>query len=198
MEFDNSFEVAAPVEIAWALLTDIERIAPCMPGAELTEVIDESNFKGKVAVRLGPVALTFQGQASFVERDDAGHSARVKAQGSDSRGRGGANSLVTFSLAPSETGGTTVNIHTDLQLSGSVAQYGRGVGMVTDLASQLIGQFADCLHREIVERDSGNAGSGDAAAPITPAKPPEMTSLALRVMWNAIVRSIKRLFGGSA
>ncbi len=191
MEFDNSFEVAAPIETVWVLLNDIERIAPCMPGAEITEVIDESNFKGKVAVRLGPVALTFQGQASFIERDDSAYSATVKAQGSDSRGRGGANSLITFSMVPSDNGGTTVNIHTDLQLSGSVAQYGRGVGMVTDLASQLIGQFADCLHREIVERDAGDA------APITPAKPPEMTGLALRVMWNAIVRTIKRLFGGS-
>jgi hypothetical protein len=81
LEFDNSFDVAAPVEQTWAILKDIERIAPCLPGAELTEVIDEDNYKGKVSVRLGPVALTFQGQVTFTERNDADYTAKVKAQG---------------------------------------------------------------------------------------------------------------------
>lgn len=200
MEFDNSFEVAAPMDKTWEILKDIERIAPCLPGAELTEVIDDDNYKGKVSVRLGPVALTFQGKVTFLERDDDSYTAKVKAQGADARGRGGANADVTFGLTESD-GGTMVNIHTDLQLSGSVAQYGRGVGMITDLSSQMIGQFAKRLHEEIVSQDSApleSSGSESASAepkPIAPAQPVAVGGMAFRVLWNALVRSIKRLFG---
>lgn len=199
MEFDNSFDVAAPMDKTWEILKDIERIAPCLPGAALTEVIDEDNYKGKVSVRLGPVALTFQGQVTFLERDDANYSAKVKAQGADARGRGGANADVIFGLAEGE-GGTTVNIHTDLQLSGSVAQYGRGVGMITDLSSQLIGQFAKRLHEEIVSQETPDASGSDSDTavepkPIAPAQPVAVGGMAFRVLWNALVRSVKRLFG---
>ena len=86
MEFDNSFDVPLPPAKAWALLMDIPRIAPCMPGAQLTEIIDPQNFKGKIAVRLGPVALTFDGRVSFESVDEVNHAARVKAQGSDAKG----------------------------------------------------------------------------------------------------------------
>lgn len=203
MEFENSFNVGVPVDEAWAILTDVERIAPCMPGAELTEVIDENSFKGKVSVRLGPVALTFAGDARFEDRDDAGHSARVKAQGRDAKGRGGANANVDFRLIPAEGGTTTVEIRTDLQLSGSVAQYGRGVGMIKDVATQLIDRFADALHEQIV----ANRGAADAAEeadsvseeapPATPAATPiSGFSLGASVMWNAFVRWLKGLFGG--
>ncbi len=203
MEFENSFNVGVPVDQAWAILTDVERIAPCMPGAELTEVIDENSFKGKVSVRLGPVALTFAGDARFEDRDDEGHSARVKAQGRDSKGRGGANANVDFRLIPAEDGTTTVEIRTDLQLSGSVAQYGRGVGMIKDVATQLIDRFADALHEQIVaERgaEDTEAPSGDDDAPSAPppapaAKPISGFSLGASVMWNAIVRWLKGLFG---
>ena len=123
MDFDNSFEVPLPPDQAWKTLMDIERIAPCMPGAELTEIVDDKTFKGKVSVRLGPVALTFQGTATFEDIDDAVHTATVKAQGADAKGRGGANANVGFLLEPSDAG-SSVKIHTDLQLSGSVAQYG--------------------------------------------------------------------------
>lgn len=160
MEFDNSFEVPLPPDRAWKTLMDVESIAPCMPGAELTEIVDEKTFKGKVSVRLGPVALTFQGQAAFEEIDDAAKTATVKAQGSDAKGRGGAQANVGFSLEPSDAG-STVNIHTDLQLSGSVAQYGRGAGMIQDLAGQIIGQFAKNLSQQI---ESGALGTGDEAS----------------------------------
>ena len=199
MEFENSFDVQVPVDEAWAILTDVERIAPCMPGAELTEVIDENSFKGKVSVRLGPVALTFQGDASFVERDDAGRSARVKAQGRDAKGRGGANANVDFRLVPAEDGTTTVQIRTDLQLSGSVAQYGRGVGMIKDVASQLIDRFAEALHEQIVaERATADEAAPDTAQPAPPpaaAKPISGLSLGAGAMWNAVLRWLKGLFG---
>jgi len=148
LKFDNSFEVYLPPDQAWPVLMDVERIAPCMPGAALTEVVDDKTFKGTVSVRLGPVALTFEGEAQFEEIDETAHTASVKAQGRDPKGRGGANATVTFRLESSDAG-STVLIETDLTLSGSVAQYGRGVGMIQSVASQLIGQFAKALEDEI-------------------------------------------------
>ncbi len=195
LEFDNSFEVPLPVSEAWVLLMDIERIVPCVPGAELTEIIDDDNFKGSVSVRLGPVALTFAGRATFEERNGETFTARVKAQGSDSKGRGGANADVTFRIVPVGDAASTVEIHTNLQLSGSVAQYGRGVGMITDVASQIIGKFADCLRDQVANAESS---SETAAAPPPQAAPMSVTSVGLRALWNAVVRSIKRMFGASA
>ena len=213
MEFDNRFDVPLPPDQAWTTLMDIERIAPCMPGAELTEKVDDRTFKGKVSVRLGPVALTFQGAATFEEIDEAGHNATVKAQGADAKGRGGANANVGFRLEPSDTG-STVLIHTDLQLSGSVAQYGRGAGMIQDLASQIIGQFAKNLSAQIEASEpaastapkAAAADASDAAAgtpppvpppPAKPAAPAQVGGMAFKVLWNQIVRSIKGLFGKS-
>ncbi len=194
MEFDNSFEVPLPVAEAWTLLMDIERIVPCVPGAELTEIVDENNFKGSVSVRLGPVALTFAGRAAFEDRDSEGFSARVKAQGSDSKGRGGANADVTFRLVSAGDATTSVEIHTNLQLSGSVAQYGRGVGMIADVAGQIIGKFADCLRDQLANAET--PAEAAAAAP-APAAPVSVTSVGFRALWNAVVRSIKRMFGGA-
>src|ERR1700722_15792058 len=135
MEFDNSFEVPLPPAQAWAVLLDIPRIAPCMPGAELTEIVDAKNYKGRISVRLGPVALAFAGRIEFDGIDDANHSAGVKAQGSDAKGRGAASAAAMFHVEPVATG-SKVLIHTDLTLSGAVAQYGRGVGMIQATAAQ--------------------------------------------------------------
>src|SRR6202171_4411753 len=144
MEFDNSFEVPLPPAQAWPVLMDIKRIAPCMPGAELTEVVDPTTYKGKISVRLGPVSLAFAGLVRFEEIDDQQHTARVKAQGTDAKGRGGANATASFRLEPTATG-SKVMVHTDLTLSGLVAQYGRGVGVVQTTAGKLMQQFADAL-----------------------------------------------------
>ena len=210
MEFDNSFEVPVPVDEAWAILMDIERIAPCVPGAELTEVVDENTYKGKISVKLGPVALTFNGQTQFEERDADEHRARLKAQGTDAKGRGGAHATVSFHMEPSDAGSKVI-IHTDLQLSGAVAQYGRGVGMVKDLAQQIIGQFAANLKNNVIAPEAASAegaaktdadGEVPAAAPSAarpqPAAPVQVGSMGLTVLWNAIVRGIKRLFGGGS
>ena len=172
MKFDNSFDVSLPPEQAWSVLMDVERIAPCMPGAALTEMIDDKTFKGTVSVRLGPVALTFEGEANFEEIDDATYTATVKAQGRDPKGRGGANATVTFYLEPSDSG-SKVLIKTDLTLSGSVAQYGRGVGMIQSVASQLIGQFAKALEIEIVSNkgqpEAQTALADTSESPMEPA-----------------------------
>src|SRR5262245_13993044 len=126
MEFDNSFEVPLPPAQAWKVLLDIERIAPCMPGAELTEVLGNNSYKGRINVKLGPVALTFAGTVKFEEIDEANRTARVSAQGTDAKGRGGANAASMFRLEPAGSG-TKVLVHSNLTLSGAVAQYGRGV-----------------------------------------------------------------------
>ena len=193
MKFDNSFEVPVPIEEAWPVLMDIERIAPCVPGAELTNVLDERTYEGKIAVKLGPVALSFNGQAKFEELDNDARTARIKAQGTDSNG--GAQAEVGFSMEPSENG-ARVLIHTNLQLSGAVAQYGRGVGMVADLAQHIIGQFADNLAKNVLSKQAGDSGGGGGNQ--AQAAPVEVGSLGIKVLWNAIVRGIKSLFGGGS
>ena len=188
MEFDNSFEVPLPPAEAWPVLMDIRRIAPCMPGAELTEVIDDKTYKGKIGVRLGPVALTFAGTVTFEEIDNANHRARVKAQGTDAKGRGGANAAATFRLEPA-AGGSTVVVHTDLSLSGAVAQYGRGVGMIQATAAQIINQFANNLKAQLAAVPAAAAPDAAASAQATPAaKPIAGFALMAKVLWDAIVR----------
>ncbi len=202
MEFDNSFAVPLPPAEAWRVLMDIERIAPCMPGAQLTEKIDDRSYKGKVAVRLGPVALSFAGTARFEEVDDAGRMARVKAVGADAKGRGGANAVARFVVEPAGAG-SKVLVHTDLSLSGSVAQYGRGVGMIQEVAAQLIRQFADNL-RDMIDLQSSVIASEPAAeAPVSAAvrpppspqaKPISGFALVLRALWA----SFRKLFTSKA
>jgi carbon monoxide dehydrogenase subunit G len=198
MEFDNSFEVPLPPAEAWAVLMDIERIAPCMPGAELTEVVDATTYKGRIAVRLGPVALTFAGTIKFEEIDAANYTAKVKAQGSDAKGRGGAQAEASFRLEPIAAG-SRVLVHTNLALSGAVAQYGRGVGIIQSTAGALIQQFADCLKTRFVQPE-GPGSDAEGAATTAPAPMPATAtpisglSLLARVLWDRI----RRLFGGRA
>jgi uncharacterized protein len=195
VQFENSFDVPAGVPDAWALLTDIRRIAPCMPGAELTEVVDPRTYKGKLAVKLGPVALSFAGTAQFESMDEAQHTARVKAQGSDQKGRGGAHADVAFRLVP-EGGGARVLITTNVQLSGSVAQYGRGAAMIQDLAQHMIDQFAARLREQLAAEQTTVAGKTAAAAaapnPIAqPVAPPvQVGGVGLKVLWRAILRAL--------
>src|SRR6202048_2997715 len=148
MEFDNSFEVPLPPAEAWKVLLDVERIAPCMPGAELTEVTGANTYKGRINVRLGPVALTFAGVVKLEEIDEAQRTARVSAQGTDAKGRGGANAASVFRLQPAGNG-SKVLVHTNLSLSGAVAKYGRGVGIIQATAAQLMNQFAAGLKEKV-------------------------------------------------
>lgn len=171
MEFDNSFDVPLSPEQAWSVLMDIPRIAPCMPGAELTELVDPQHFKGKISVRLGPVALAFAGRVEIDSIDEAGRSARIKAQGSDAKGRGAANATATFHIEPSAEG-SRVMIHTDLMLSGAVAQYGRGVGMIQATAAQIVGQFAGNLRKHLAQQPPPAPKPPPAVAPsFEPAAP---------------------------
>ena len=192
MEFDNSFEVPLPPAEAWPVLMDIRRIAPCMPGAELTEVIDATTYNGKISVRLGPVALTFAGTVKLEEIDNANHKARVRAQGADAKGRGSAQAAATFRLEPAGTG-SKVLVHTDLALAGAVAQYGRGVGMIQATAASLIGQFATALKAQLAQRDPAAAASPASTVAEPPpafAKPISGFTLIAKVLWDAILRLV--------
>jgi carbon monoxide dehydrogenase subunit G len=174
MEFDNSFEVPLPVGDAWKVLMDIRRIAPCMPGAELTDLVDERTYKGRIAVRLGPVALAFAGTVKFDEIDEANRTARVAAQGSDAKGRGAANAVASFHLEPAGDG-TKVLVHTNLTLSGAVAQYGRGVGIIQITAAQIITQFANNLKAQLAKEGGPIAATPATSAATASSAPPHQS-----------------------
>ena len=160
MQLEHSFTVPVGIDDAWKVLLDIERIAPCMPGAALDSV-DGDNFTGTVKVKLGPIGLTYKGKAGFTEKDAAAHRAVIDAQGRDARGNGTAAAKVTATLT--EQGAETkVDVVTDLDITGKPAQFGRGV--MADVGNKLIGQFADCLAGKL-------SGGGDepAAAAAEPA-----------------------------
>ena len=189
MEFDNSLEVPLPPAEAWAVLLDIQRIATCIPGAELTEVVDAQTYKGRVAVRIGPVAMSLVGQARLEEFDHANRRARVKAQGADPKGRGSTDSVIDFRLEPAGNG-SRVLIHSDVKLAGSIAQYGRGSGMIQSVASQLIAQFGSALKAQIEQSRSQPAASARAVP--APNKPASGLTLIARALWDLIVRLFRK------
>jgi carbon monoxide dehydrogenase subunit G len=161
MRLEHSFEVGVPVERAWDVLLDIEKIAPCMPGAALGE-FDGENFTGTVKVKLGPVSMSFKGKGQFVERDEAARRVVIKASGQDARGAGAASASVTAQLHP-EGASTRVDVVTDLNISGKAAQFGRG--MIGDVSGKLLGQFVDCLTTKLA--DEAPAPAATTSAPVT-------------------------------
>lgn len=197
MLINNGFEVPLPPDQAWKLLMDIPRIAPCMPGAELTDVIDQNTYNGKVGVRLGPVALTFAGTVKFTEKDDTAHKARVNAQGKDAKGRGGAHANVDFQIEPAP-GGSRVLVKTDLTLSGAVAQYGRASGMIQDVAQQLIGQFANALKAQLAASQPGPAVAVESAAPAKPAVQPNPRAISGFSLLAMLIGAFFRRLSGSS
>ena len=161
MDLTNEFEVGVPVEQAWAVLTDVERIAPCLPGAQLQEV-EGDEYRGVVKVKVGPITAQYKGTASFIEKDDDAHVAKLKADGRDTRGNGNANAVITATLVPVE-GGTKVTVDTDLQITGKVAQFGRGV--LADVSAKLLGQFVENLETTVLADESGASTSETGAPP---------------------------------
>ena len=161
MELSNEFVVPVGVDEAWVLLTDVERIAPCMPGAELQE-IDGEEYRGIVKVKVGPITAQYKGKATFVEKDDAAHKAVLRAEGRDTRGQGNANATITATLV-TEGSGTRVTVVTDLAITGRAAQFGRGV--MADVSTKLLGQFVSCLETNVL-----GAGAEAPAAAEAPAE----------------------------
>jgi hypothetical protein len=158
---DNEFRVAAPADRLWSHLLDVERIAPCLPGAELTEVVDDRTWRGRMKMKFGPVAMAFAGTVTMVDRDDDDHRVVLRANGTESKGKGAANADVTSWLEP-DGDETLVKMHADITLQGFVAQVSRG--MLPDISAKLTQQFADCLRADMTAAESeGTAGSrGDA------------------------------------
>jgi uncharacterized protein len=156
VDLTNEFRVGVPVERAWEVLTDVERIAPCMPGAQLQE-IEGDEYRGIVKVKVGPITAQYKGAARFVEQDEAGHRAVLRAEGRETRGQGNANATITAQLEP-DGDGTKISVITDLTITGRVAQFGRGV--LADVSTKLLGQFADCLETKLLAGDESGASAG--------------------------------------
>jgi hypothetical protein len=146
VELTNDFRVGVPVERAWELLTDVEGIAPCMPGAQLQE-IQGDEYRGIVKVKVGPITAQYKGVARFLERDEAAHRAVLRAEGRETRGQGNANATITARLE-AVGDATNVTVVTDLTITGRVAQFGRGV--LADVSAKLLGQFVDCLESKLL------------------------------------------------
>ena len=161
MDLNHQFTVAVPVEDAWRILTDVERIAPCLPGAQLQEV-EGDTYRGIVKVKVGPIQAQFKGQASFLERDDVAHKAVLKGEGRDTTGKGNAAALITAELTAIDATSTSVTVSTDLSITGKVAQFGRGA--MADISDKLLAQFVDNLNTLIAEQPSTPAAAPAAAA----------------------------------
>lgn len=173
MELVHDFTVPVAVDRAWDVLTDIERVVPCMPGASVTSVEGDA-FEGGMKLKLGPIGMTFKGQGSFVEKDPAARTAVIEAKGRDARGNGGAQAVVTAALSEQD-GVTAVHVVTDLNVTGKAAQFGTGV--MKDVSNRLLGQFVNNLAAQLSAEDP----TGDAPSPATsangaaPAKAPAAT-----------------------
>ena len=188
MLIKNDFEVAEPVEKVWQFFDNIPQVAACLPGAELTDDLGGERYKGRVAVRMGPVRLSFSGTADITERDDAGKRIVVHASGADEKGRGQANMVVTATLVRSGRG-TKVAVTQDLQLSGAAAQYGRG--MISDVTAVLMRDFSTTMQDRIERIERGESPEQIAAAAASPAKG---FTLGLRAALMALSRVFRRFF----
>ena len=188
MKIENEFRVNAPIEVAWKFLTDLPAITPCLPGARLTSVEDET-YSGTIKIKVGPVTAEYSGTAIFESKDDTAYRAEILAKGRDSRGSGNADAVIVAQLT-SDGDVTVVNIDTDLKISGKVAQFGRGV--MIDVSNKLIGQFVECLEDKIREqREEGAAHSGpegdDAESILTIGDDTEVEALDLTAVASGAV-----------
>jgi carbon monoxide dehydrogenase subunit G len=201
----NEFTVAAPIDFLWSYLLDVEKIAPCMPGAELTEIVDDHNWKGKLNAKFGPVSMSFAGTVTIESRDDTAHRVVLSAKGMEQKGKGAANAKVTSWLEPGPTEGvTTVKMEADITLTGAAAQLSRG--LLPEISKKLTQNFADCLQESMAAEQTtregdaaaaATAGAGAAAAPASPvvAKPVGGIGLGIAAIWSIIANFFRKLFG---
>ena len=182
MDLNHQFTVNVPIAEAWVILTDLERIAPCLPGAQLTEV-EGDTYRGQVKIKVGPILAQFKGQASFVSRDDVAHKATLKGEGRDTTGKGNASALITAELTSVSPTSTTCTVHTDLTISGKVAQFGRGA--LADVSDKLLAQFSENLNQLITGAPAPSTpttSTAAAAAPVETATPAPSEQPAIRII----------------
>jgi len=199
MRIQSAFKVSAPPHEAWRLLTDLERVAPCFPGAELGEALGDGMYRASFKVKLGPVSLNFAGKVGFVELHEDRGLAVIKASGSDTKGRGGAQGAVRCQFT-ADAGATSVTLDSSVDLSGSVAQYGRGQGMIADLTQQLVTQFAANL--EVLTASRASSATAPVACPPEAPKPASAATQEAQVggllagaLWRAVLRFLARMSG---
>ncbi len=163
MEVTNAFTVDAPLEAVWSYLLDVRAVAPCVPGAELTDVIGDREYRGTVKVKLGAVSVSYKGTLNLTEVDPASHRVVLTAAGSDTRGGGSASGTITSTLVEESPSRTTVQIRSEISVTGRVAQFGRN--LIQDVSNRLIKEFAACLERNLTARQN-DAAAGIAGEPL--------------------------------
>jgi uncharacterized protein len=168
MKLEQSFEVAAPLQRVWDALIDVERVAPCLPGAAVTGRNEDGSYAGTFKVKIGPTTAAYSGKLSMHNVDEQDHSATMDAQGTDRRGQGGAKATIVSKLSPAGDQATRVEVVTDYHITGRLARFGRG-GMIEDISNRLLGEFASCLQTSL----AGEPSEPAAAAAGAPTPPPE-------------------------
>jgi carbon monoxide dehydrogenase subunit G len=163
MNLENEFTVPAGIDEAWAVLLDVERVAPCLPGAAVEPAGEDGEFNGTMTVKIGPITARYKGSVRIQEADEANRRAVMRAQAKDARGQGTASATITSTMEPAPEGGTKVKVVTDMRVTGPAAQFGRGV--MQDVSAKMMRQFAECLAREM---EGTGAAEPAAAAPATP------------------------------
>jgi carbon monoxide dehydrogenase subunit G len=195
MQIENEFTVPATPEDVWAFLLDVERVAPCMPGAELTEAVDDTTWKGRVNVALGPVSMSFAGTVRLEDRDDASRRVRLRADGTEQRGKGAVTASVSSWLEPNDVG-TIVRMQADVTLTGAAAQLSRG--LLPEVSKKLTQQFADCLQDRLSTPSPAEpssvrtSGAEESSAPPVPVRG---VRLGLRAAWSLLLGWIRRWVG---
>jgi carbon monoxide dehydrogenase subunit G len=163
MKLEQSFEVEAPIEQVWTALIDLEKVAPCLPGAEITERDEDGTYHGTFQVKLGPASANYRGTIRIESADAGTHTATLSARGSDKRGQGGASATIVNKLQSTDGGGTRVDAETDFTITGRLASFGRG-GMIKDISNRLMRDFATCLQQRLAAEPSGEMTAEEAAA----------------------------------
>jgi carbon monoxide dehydrogenase subunit G len=212
MKLEQSFSVAAPIEEVWTALVDVERVAPCLPGAEITERKDDGSYAGTFTVKLGPTTAIYNGVLRLESLDPATHTATMNARGTDKRGRGSASATIVSTMRE-EGGGTLVDVVTDFTITGRLASFGRG-GMIQDISRRLMRDFADCLQASLATpAPTAAVSTGDGAAadrsepaaapapaaqptqPVAQPAPPAKPVKGLSLLFSILVERLKALFG---
>ena len=195
MKLEQAFEVRAPLERVWETLVDVERVAPCLPGAEITEAGDDGTYRGTFSVRLGPTTAAYRGELSMEEVDAGAHRAVMRANGQDKRGQGSAKATIVSAMR-AEGDGTTVEVETDFTITGKLARFGRG-GMIKDVSNKLLGDFSSCLAQRIESEQPEPAG-GPAPTPTEaarPSAPPAKPIKGFSLFLSVLRTRLRRLFG---